>query len=422
MEAYAKALLWAIPGFLVLVLIEIGYGFWVKKQTYAFMDTIASLSSGITNILKDSLGLAILLISYPYLQSQLSLLTWETSIALYVIAFICLDFAAYWSHRLNHHINFFWNQHIVHHSSEEFNLACALRQSISNILSFGALFLIPAALLGIPQQVINVLAPIHLFAQFWYHTKHIGKMGCLEYIIVTPSQHRVHHAINPIYIDKNLAAIFCVWDRIFGTFQEEIEEEPPVFGVLKPVHTWNPIWINFQHLWGLVVDAWYTQSWIDKLTLWFRPTGWRPTDVAKRFPRPIVEQVHQLQKYKPEESNYRKAWALFQLLSVTGILLFFLAQFGRLSIELRFVLGGIVCISIFSYTSILDRLSWSYRFEVFRLLSCALVLFWPEHWSYLSLEAPIFTVYILSYLCLSFLSLLALQTEFDLKPQHGKTP
>ena len=171
----------------------------------------------------------------------------EATIWNYIIAFVCIDFASYWSHRLNHSVNLFWNQHFVHHSSEEFNLACALRQSISNILSFGALFLIPAAILGVPEKMIQVLAPLHLFAQFWYHTKHIGKLGWLEYLLVTPSQHRVHHAINPIYIDKNLAAIFSIWDRLFGTFQEELEEEPPVYGTLKPVQSWNPFWINFQH-------------------------------------------------------------------------------------------------------------------------------------------------------------------------------
>ena len=115
--------------------------------------------------------------------------------------------------------------------------------------------------MGVPTEVISTLTPIHLFAQFWYHTKHIGKMGFLEYIIVTPSQHRVHHAINPIYIDKNLAAIFCVWDRIFGTFQEELDSEPPIYGTLKPVSSWNPFWINFQHFFLLARDAWYTKKW-----------------------------------------------------------------------------------------------------------------------------------------------------------------
>ena len=150
MEAYAAVLLWAIPGFFVLVLIEIAYVHFTQKQTYSLMDTLASLSSGMTNVIKDVLGLGLILISYPFLLEHLSLIKMESTLAIYVVAFVAIDFASYWIHRLNHKINIFWNQHIIHHSSEEFNLACALRQSISNLIGFSALFLIPAAFLGVP--------------------------------------------------------------------------------------------------------------------------------------------------------------------------------------------------------------------------------------------------------------------------------
>ncbi|WP_317046129.1 sterol desaturase family protein [Aureicoccus marinus] len=230
METYATALLYAIPFFIVLVLLEVGYGALVKKQKHRLMDTVSSLSSGLSNIIKDSLGLAVILVTYPFLVDRLSMMELSNAWYVWVIAFIALDFAGYWNHRLSHHINILWNQHVVHHSSEEFNLACALRQSISNVIGYFPLLLLPAALLGVPAEVIAILAPLHLFAQFWYHTQHIGKMGWLEWVIVTPSQHRVHHAINPEYIDKNLGQIFCVWDRLFGTFQEELEEVLPNMG------------------------------------------------------------------------------------------------------------------------------------------------------------------------------------------------
>lgn len=212
MNAYASALLYAIPAFVVLVLIEIAYGHFVKDQKHRFFDTLSSLSSGVTNVLKDSLGLALVLISYPFLVSQLALTQTPSGWPTWVIAFIAIDFAGYWNHRLSHHVNLFWNSHVIHHSSEEFNLACALRQSISNLIGYTAILLLPAAMLGVPYQVIAVLAPLHLFGQFWYHTQHIGKLGWLEYILVTPSQHRVHHAINNEYIDKNLGQIFSVWE------------------------------------------------------------------------------------------------------------------------------------------------------------------------------------------------------------------
>ena len=261
METYANVLLIALPSFMVLILIEIIYGVWKKELNYNLMDTISSLSAGTTNMIKDLLGIGFIIITYPYILENIALIKLEESVALYIIALVCMDFASYWNHRLNHSINVFWNRHVVHHSSEEFNLACALRQSISkNIIGFGALFLIPAALFGVPQKIIIILAPLHLFGQFWYHTRHIGKLGWLEYFLVTPSQHRVHHAINPEYVDKNLSAIFCIWDRMFGTFQEELDEKPCVYGTLKPVQTWNPIIINFQHNWGLAKDAWRAKN------------------------------------------------------------------------------------------------------------------------------------------------------------------
>ena len=210
MESYATALLYAIPFFIFLLGIEILYGHFVKNQKHKVLDTVSSISSGLTNILKDSLGLGIIIVSYPFLLEHLALTEIKASWLVWVIAFIVIDFAGYWNHRLSHHINFFWNQHVIHHSSEEFNLACALRQSVSNLIGYFPLFLIPAAILGVPTKVIAILAPIHLFAQFWYHTQHIRKMGWLEYIIVTPSQHRVHHAINPEYIDKNLGQVLCI--------------------------------------------------------------------------------------------------------------------------------------------------------------------------------------------------------------------
>ena len=132
------------------------------------------------------------------------------------------------------------NRHIIHHSSEEFNLACALRQPISSFVNLFTFLLLPAALFGVPSTVIAILLPIHLFLQFWYHTRYIGKLGFLEKFMVTPSHHRVHHAINPEYMDRNHGQIFIFWDKWFGTFQEELDSVPPVFGITRPAHTWNP--------------------------------------------------------------------------------------------------------------------------------------------------------------------------------------
>ena len=403
MEVYANVLLWVVPMFIILIVIEIIYGHIKKKQTHTFMDTLSSLSSGMTNILKDILGLVVVIISYPYLLSKLSVYNMENNVLVYIVAFICLDFSGYWTHRLNHKINLFWNQHIIHHSSEEFNLACALRQSFSDLLGYTALFLIPAAVLGVPSDVITLLAPVHLFGQFWYHTQHIGKLGFLEYFLVTPSQHRVHHAINPIYIDKNLAPIFCIWDRWFGTFQEELEDEPPVYGVLKPVRTWNPLIINFQHLWGLIFDTWHTRSLKEKLTLWWKPTGYRPEDVKKRFPRNTITSADKMEKYNPESGILLKSWAMFQWLGTTLMLLLLLANYSSFGNLQALLFGGVILLSIFGYTSVMDRRIWAFSFELVRNLIGLLFFIIPSQFEFYLSTIPWLFYFGLAYFSLSLL-------------------
>ena len=382
MNTYANLLLWVVPIFYLMIIIEIAYGHYKQNQTYKLMDTIASLSSGSTNLLKDILGLTLIIISYPFLLTHLSFFEIESNFWVYLIAFICIDFSSYWNHRLNHKINIFWNQHVIHHSSEEFNLACALRQSISNFLGYGALFLIPAAIFGIPHSVIVVLLPLHLFGQFWYHTRHIGKLGILEYIFVTPSQHRVHHAINPIYIDKNLGGIFCVWDRWFGTFQEELDDEPPVYGVLKPVSTWNPILINFTHVWGLILDFFRTKSLKEKFLLWFMPTGYRPKDVTEKYPINKIDDVHNFNKYSPPHNYFTKSWVLFHWLCTNILVFFFLAKFSKFDANQSLIFCGIIFISIFSYSAVMDGYKWAYKLDLFRNLIGLFLLLIPSQFEF----------------------------------------
>lgn len=380
METYAKALLYAIPFFMVLLAVEILYGYFVKNQKYKVMDTVSSISSGFTNILKDSLGLGIILVTYPYLVEHLALMEINATWLVWFVAFIAIDFAGYWNHRLSHKINFFWNQHVIHHSSEEFNLACALRQSVSNLLGYFPFLLIPAALLGVPNEVIAILAPIHLFAQFWYHTQHIGKLGWLEYIIITPSQHRVHHAINPEYIDKNLGQILSVWDRMFGTFQEELDEVPPQYGVLKPASTWNPVLINFQHIWRLLKDAWRTNSFWDKIRIWFMPTGWRPADVKEKYPIAIIEDVYQFERYATPSSKALNAYSIFQLFATLGFLLFMFYNYGNIGFNGLLLFGAFVFVGIYGYTTLMDRTSYAVWIEVVRGLAGLALIFTVKDW------------------------------------------
>ncbi len=369
METYGKILLIAMPAFLALVLFEKWYGWRKGKDTVRNLDMISSLGSGVTNVTKDVIGLYFIILSYPFFFRHLALTNIPNTIIVYIIAFFALDFAGYWVHRLQHVTNFFWNGHIVHHSSEEFNLACALRQSISSIVKTFAIFLLPAALLGVPEQVIGVVAPLHLFAQFWYHTQHIKRMGFLEKVIVTPSHHRVHHAINPEYIDKNYGQIFIFWDKWFGTFQEELPDVSPVYGITRPVRTWNPIKINFQHVWLLLKDAWRTKSWKDKFALWFKPTGYRPADVATQYPVYKIEDVYHFEKYDTRTSTALNTWSWIQMLMV----LFFVSyMFGNISLlngldtSYIFWYGGFIFLSVYALTDLMDRNSSAIFWEAFR--------------------------------------------------------
>ena len=407
MDTYANILLITIPIFLVLIVVEVSYGVWKKDQKHSYMDTISSLSSGFTNLMVDILGLGIIIFSYPFFYERLKIVELEESIVLYFIAFVCVDFASYCHHRLKHSINIFWNMHVIHHSSEEFNLACALRQSITNNLGIGILFLIPAALLGVPAKMISILGPLHLFGQFWYHTRHIGKLGWLEYILVTPSQHRVHHAINKEYIDKNLAAIFCIWDRAFGTFQEELDDVPCVYGTLKPVNTWNPILINFQHLSFLIQDAWHTNNIGDKLKIWFMPTGWRPQDIIDKYPRNSVDNVYSQKKYKPNYTLLHKIFVGFHFITLNIVLFIFLNSFADLSIFDKSGYLILIFSTIFSFSSIMDGFKWSVSFEFIRIFIGVTVILLQGDFQLTS--NPSMSIFLLSYLIISFILNLLVQ-------------
>ena len=355
MEAYGQILLIAMPAFFVLVLFEKFWGIWKGNDTVPMNDMISSLSSGMTNVTKDVLGLSLVVISYDWLSEKFGFFHIEATWLVYIVAFFALDFAGYWTHRIAHEYNIFWNNHIIHHSSEEFNLACALRQSISQIVKIFAVFLIPAAILGVPPEVIAVVAPLHLFAQFWYHTQHIGRMGFLEKIIVTPSHHRVHHAINPEYLDKNYGQIFIFWDHWFGTYQEEMAEVPAVYGVTRPVQTWNPIKINFQHLWLLIQDAWRAEKWADKLKIWFMPLGWRPADVAQKYPVAKIQDVYHFEKYNPALTKGMLIWSFTQLMVLLLLLSYLFGNIAAIGMPGIFYFGGYIFLSVYAFTELMDR-------------------------------------------------------------------
>lgn len=404
MEAYATALTWAIPFFVSLIIIEaIADRFFMKVGVNSGMDTVSSLSSGMTNTLKELIGLSIVIVSYSWMVEHFAFFQFESTLLLYVLCFIGVDFASYWSHRFNHEINIFWNRHIVHHSSEEFNLSCALRQSISSVVGIYFFLYIPLAIIGIPTQIIAVVAPLHLFAQFWYHTRLINRMGFLEHIIVTPSHHRVHHAINPEYVDKNYAAILILWDKWFGTFQEEQADIPPVYGTLKPSNTWNPILINYMHAWAVLQDAWRTRNWFDKIRVWFMPTGWRPEDVKTTYPRVGIKEVYEQVKYNPSASKLLLYWSWFQLLFHNLLIYYVLFNFSLVSYPELIGFVILLFISIFAYTSLMDRHWIALPVEGLKLLFAISFIYYFGGWLKMDSLLQGATALMLLYFTFSFL-------------------
>jgi hypothetical protein len=173
----------------------------------------------------------------------------------------------------------------------------------------GWIFYLPMALAGVPPLVFAVVALIDLLYQYWVHTQQIGKLGWFDRWFCAPSNHRVHHAVNDRYLDKNYGGILIVWDRLFGSFEPEDEREPCVYGTRAPLHSWNPVWANLQVYWDLAKDSWRTTAWADKLRVWFKPPGWRPADVAERWPKPAFD-IRAVKRYDPPLSPRAAGLAL----------------------------------------------------------------------------------------------------------------
>lgn len=278
-------ILYAIPVFMLLLLIELAVDLRRKTGYYRLNDAIASLSTG---MLSQTMGFATRFMGFlayatlwtvlPHGELQMTPLLW-------VVAFVLYDFCYYWSHRSQHSINVLWGIHVVHHQSEEYNLTTALRQPFNGFL-IGAVFYLPMLFLGFPPEVIVIVGSLNLIYQYWVHTRFVPALGWVEKVFVTPMNHRVHHAINDPYIDRNFGGVFILWDRLFRTYQAELAEEPCVYGVRKPLHSWNPFFANMHVHWQLLQDCWHAERWRDKLRLWFMPTGWRPADVQARYPLP----------------------------------------------------------------------------------------------------------------------------------------
>lgn len=334
-------ILYALPVFLLLIAAEWSYGVVKGKSTYRINDCISSLSQGLLSqaaaVCTQLFQIGLYTIIFKRLAVVHAAAFWQTAVG-WIVAVALFDFFDYWLHRASHEIAVLWAAHVVHHQSEHFNFSTALRQE-SLLPLFGWAFYIPMAILGVPPAQFALAGLVVLLYQFWIHTEHIGKLGWFDRVFSSPSNHRVHHAINPQYTNKNYGAILVVWDRLFGTFASE--EEVCVFGTQTPLASWNPIWAVASIYVALAHDAIRTRRLRDKLRLWFMPTGWHPDDMRDKN---ASANKSARQTFDPPLTRKQAVFSLTQLAAMTVLTAVMLSQADTLD----FIQTTALCIAIAS--------------------------------------------------------------------------
>jgi sterol desaturase/sphingolipid hydroxylase (fatty acid hydroxylase superfamily) len=315
----------ATPVFLLLIVIEFLIGLKRGRNTYRLNDALNSIGLGVMSQVVGVFAALFTIGLYAIAFEHASL--WQLSARepwVWVVGLVAYDFCYYWVHRFGHTVALMWAAHVVHHQSEDYNLSTALRQTSSGWL-VSWIFYIPMAVLGFPPLVFGVVALVDLLYQYWVHTQQIGRLGWFDRWFCAPSNHRVHHAVNDRYLDKNYGGIFLVWDRLFGSYIAEDDAEPCVYGTRGPLRSWNPLWANLHTYADMAKDSWRARSWADKWRVWFKHPGWRPADVAQRWPKPAFD-LTRVEVFDPQMSR-AAAWlagALFIALlgATTGFLWF----------------------------------------------------------------------------------------------------
>lgn len=369
----------AVPLYILLILLELAYERWSGRHTYRLADAVTSIDTAVLRMLLEGPLRLLLVVPYAWLYEHARLWTLDpASPWTWLLGFVAVDFCFYWAHRSLHRYNLLWGAHQPHHSSEDFNLSTALRKGAFQT-AFDWPFYLPLALLGLPLPLFLVLLGAQLVYQFWIHSQHIGRLGVLEWFMVTPSNHRVHHGQNDRYIDKNHGGVFIVWDRLFGTFADETEAVR--YGVTTPVRTFDPLRLQFSWWRLLWVDAMATRSWWDKLRLWWMPTGWRPADVrARPWPKMGAE------KFDCPSQTGLRWYALAQFVAINALTLVYLASVKQAGWLLPLLLGPLILFGCVSLGWLFEGRHALWRLEAVRLaLLAAFALAWglwlaPAQW------------------------------------------
>lgn len=364
---------YAIPVFIALILLELCWGWLKGNNSYRVNDSLNSLSLGIVSQATKLVFLNIGYLVFVQVEQDYSLGLFDSQyISHWILGMLLYDFLYYWSHRISHERQFFWASHVVHHQSEDFNLSTALRQTSTSFIATW-LFFIPCFLLGMPISMFVSIASVQLIYQFWVHSEHIPKLGGIEWLFVTPSNHRVHHAQNAEYVDKNYGGLLIIWDRLFGTFKEESELEPAIYGIRTPLNSFSPVWANVHIYRAMLRDAWHTQSWRDKVSVLWARTGWRPKDAADKYPQAKTDLDH-FEKYDPQLSRLSNVVIIIQYMLVAAIHFWtsFQVTTGSYGLILSATLVQIV--SLMMIGAVLDGRSYARLLEVSRWALVAVVL------------------------------------------------
>jgi alkylglycerol monooxygenase len=363
----------AIPVFFLLIGVELLVAKLRGLPLYRFHDAVTNISCGIGQQVTGAFLKTVLGIGYVWLYDHARIWTLEgDQWWVWVVCFIGTDFFYYWFHRYAHEISFLWGGHIVHHQSEEYNLSVALRQGAFQPAT-SWIFYLPLAVIGFSPVVFVVMNQFMVLYQFWIHTRAIDRLPAwFEYVLNTPSHHRVHHGVNPQYIDKNHGGTLIIWDRLFGTF--EVEAEPVVYGVTKPLQSWNPVWANLDYLGDLIRLMRQCRGWGDVLRVLVKGPGWRPAYLGgPQVPGPVS--VARFQKFDTEVSPALNYYVLGQYVVVllgASLFLFGEGQLGKVypgwpGVVLKVALASLVLASIAVLGGLLEERSWARGAEVLRV-------------------------------------------------------
>ncbi len=379
-------LLWAVPILLFLTLFEITLDFFQRNKHFNLPDTLTNISCGIgnqgINLFTEGIKLFLFIdIFFHRLAiAHIPHAWWSVLLCLLVI-----DFVFYWEHRFSHVINILWGTHVVHHSSEEFNLSIALRRSwVADLVVFG--FFLPIPMLGFQPETFLTAVVLHNFYQFIIHTRKVGRLPWLvEWVMHTPSHHRVHHGKDPKYIDKNFSGVFIIWDRLFGTFQAE--EEEPTYGITTPLRTNNPALVNLHYYADMAGNLRRMPSWNDKLRYLFAPPGWLPEYLGGYKAPPEVDKSRH-RKYVPSFSGPLGAYVLVQFLfGLSGLLFLILVRkYLGGSLQPAYFEGvffGLIALASVIPIAAFDHRPWVKPAEITRL-----VLVWVVLGIYVVLTMP----------------------------------